>query len=496
MASSNLPKLSPQQLLDQSLERYQPYLEPQAFKTMLAEIETSPSPTIRTNLLKADPKVAMPFWKDHYGWETEPINFYPYAWKILNADQSISKTIEHRMGQYYIMDAASILPASLFKLDQKDNQLILDMAASPGGKTTHIIDQTGDHGFVLANDASLSRMQALRAVMQNWGAINYAMVNFPGEKFGDWYPETFDMILLDAPCSMDNLRPSPSHPVRPITESERERLSQRQANLLVSAFKALKVSGQLVYATCSLAPEEDEAVLDFLIRSFPGRVKIEQVLKDVINAPGLISFEGQDFDLQVKNSLRIWPQVIGSGGFFAAKISKLDSVPSNPETIPSRPFTATGLNPLPEKIINFLVDLFNQYYGFSLEDLRKKYQLGLYNRNETFFLIPDFYINKFQTLPYHTLGMLLGKQAGNTFIPSHDFISRFGHHFKTGYFTLSPGMENDWIRGADIRGKFDSNYPNGTIVVVRDSLGRNFGSGKVLAQRIRNLLPARVVQSR
>ena len=496
MASSKPTKLSTDQLIAQSLERYQPYLEPDALKATLAELGSSPIPAIRANLLKVEPGLAMPFWKDLYGWQIQPLDFYPHAWKILNANTSISRTIEHRMGQYYIMDSASVVPASIFNLEHKHDQLVLDMAASPGGKTTHIIDQTGDHGFVLANDASLSRMQALRVVMQNWGAINYTMVNFPGEKIGDWFPEVFDVILLDVPCSMDNLRPSPSHPIRPITESERARLSQRQANLLISAFKALKVGGQLVYSTCSLAPEEDEAVLDYLINTFPGKVKIEQILNNYIHAPGLTSFAGQDFNQQVKNSLRLWPHIINSGGFFAAKISKLDSVPSNQDQAPSRPFTATGLSPLSENEIFNLVNLFNNQYGFSLEELIQGYHLNLYSRNESYFLIPDQYTRTFQTLPYHTLGMLFGKQVGKAFMPSHEFISRFGNHFQAGIFTLSTGMENDWVRGADIREDIKTNLTEGSVVVVRDSLGRNFGSGKVLAQRIRNLLPSRVVQSR
>jgi 16S rRNA (cytosine1407-C5)-methyltransferase len=117
-----------------------------------------------------------------------------------------------------------------------DQPLILDLAASPGGKTTHITSRTGDRGLVIANDASLSRLPALRSVLQNWGAINIATTSFPGEQFGDWFPECFDKVLLDAPCSMENLRSTASHPMRAISPRERQGLAQRQARLLSSAF--------------------------------------------------------------------------------------------------------------------------------------------------------------------------------------------------------------------------------------------------------------------
>src|SRR5690606_15378550 len=104
-----------------------------------------------------------------------------------------------------------------------------------------------------------SRLQALRVVLLTWGAANTAITNFPGEKLGVWFPETFDRVLLDAPCSMEGLRVSASHPSRPITPGERERLAARQSALLESAVSSARVGAEIVYSTCTLAPEEDEA---------------------------------------------------------------------------------------------------------------------------------------------------------------------------------------------------------------------------------------------
>ena len=154
-----------------------------------------------------------------------------------------------------------MLPPELFDYDSVEPELVLDLAASPGGKTTHLVDKLGDRGLVIANDASRSRIQALRLALERWGAINIAVTCQPGELFGAWYPGVFDKVLIDAPCSMEGLRTAESHPMRPVTGRERESLSSRQVRLLTGALKAVRVGGQVVYSTCTLAPEEDEAVL-------------------------------------------------------------------------------------------------------------------------------------------------------------------------------------------------------------------------------------------
>ncbi len=174
----------------------------------------------------------------------------------------------------------------------------------------------------------------MKAVLANWGGANFAITNYPGESFGDGYPETFDLALLDAPCSMENLRPTPNHPLRETTRDERLRLKDRQVQLLSSGLKCLKVGGQLVYATCSLAPEEDEAVLDALSRAFPGSFEIVDVSQKLpYKVPGLTQFEGQTFDPSLVHALHLWPHITGMSGFFCALLRK--TAPCHPS--PRRP---------------------------------------------------------------------------------------------------------------------------------------------------------------
>jgi tRNA and rRNA cytosine-C5-methylases len=247
--------------------------------------------SLRVNTLKCAPESAMRKWAEIYGWQYESVPYCPSGFWVKQAETTPSSTIEHRLGYYYIQEAASMLPAELFDFSHTDHPLILDMAASPGGKTIHLADRSQDRGFIVANDASRGRISALRIVLQNWGAINQAVTCLPGEWFGGLYPETFDAVLLDAPCSMQGMRASESHKARSITLTEVEALAERQARLLESALRAVKVGGQVVYSTCTLTPQEDEGVLAALLEKLPACFEIEDINSRLPQpAPGLKGF--------------------------------------------------------------------------------------------------------------------------------------------------------------------------------------------------------------
>jgi 16S rRNA (cytosine1407-C5)-methyltransferase len=394
------------------------------------------------------------------------------------------------MGVYYLQDAASMVPVSLFDLTEP-HPLVLDMAASPGGKTTHLVDRTGDRGFILANDGSAGRIPALRSVLSTWGGANLAVTNYPGEAFGGWFPETFDRVLLDAPCSMENLRPTPNRPPRETTADERMRLGERQLALLVSGLQSLKPGGQLVYATCSLAPEEDEAVLDALLDRFPHALEIVDVSSRFnFNTPGLTHFDGRDFHPSLAHALRLWPHLTGMSGFFTALIQKHDTLPTpEGETPPTRDFRKTGLVGLSDAVAGGLNALIYDTYGLEINKILDDFGLCLYERQGQIFLIPRRYLDNFRELPYEWIGLPIGQLATGDFQPSPAFISRFGRQFTKGKITISDEDVPQWIAGRDIRHPETERSPQGQYLLVTDSAGRNLGLGKLLPKRLRNMLP-------
>ena len=475
--------------LRESLERFTGILSDQDIEQILA-LQDQPLPIgIRINPLKADPAKAIHSLSARYGWQVSSIPFCDNGWVIHSSDKSPGTTLEHKMGQYYLQDAASMVPVSLFDMDIPQ-PLVLDMAASPGGKTTHLIDRMNDRGFILANDGSKGRIPALRAVLANWGGANIAITNYPGEAFGAWYPETFDRVLLDAPCSMENLRPTENRPLRETTTGERLRLHERQLALLISGLTTLKVGAQMVYATCSLAPEEDEMVVNEALDQFPNSLRIEDVSQRFqFHTPGITTFGPDQFHPSLIHALRLWPHLTGMSGFFTVLITKTDTIQVERQTPPSRDLSRTGLIKLDNANAQALEEELDAAFGLSLRSILDQFNLQLCQRNQQTFLIPGAYLAHFQELPYEYIGMPLGKWINERFEPSAEFVSRFGREFTRNIIKISAEQVEQWIAGRDLRNPQFKDSPQGQYVLVNDMDDRNLGLGKLLPKRLRNMLP-------
>jgi 16S rRNA (cytosine1407-C5)-methyltransferase len=491
--SKEQKQLTSEEILEQQMARFQPLLDGKEWKRLLAELELPLYQGVRANPLKVDPQPAIQSLVARYDWTVEQVPFCPHGWWVSSSSEPISHPVEHRLGEYYIQDAASMLPVELFDLGGLDAPLILDMAASPGGKTTHIVSRTGDHGLVVANDSSRDRLTALRLVMQSWGAMNLGLAHFPGERYGAWFPEVFDRVLLDAPCSMQGLRATDAHSLRAISDNELLALSRRQVRLLTSALQAVKVGGQVVYATCTLSPEEDEAVLDAVLRRFGGAVQIVDLSGRFSGAGyALAAYGSQTFDPAVQGAARLWPHRFGTAGFFTALLTKTASISGREESAPARPWERTGLRWLTRPGEDDLIGRLQDRYGIDLEPVLSRQGLTLWQRNERIFALPEAWLDQFETFPFHSLGMLVGEETPSGFAPSFEWVARFGRQARTGKVMLPSACLDAWLRGEDIPGSFGSQDERGKVAVVVDEKGRLLGHARLLSDRLKNLLPARL----
>lgn len=482
------------ELASEALIRYKPLLSEEEFIELEKSLAQPLYSALRFNPLKVDPQTAILELSQRYGWKVRPVPYCPTGWWITESQIPISQTLEHRLGHYYIQDAASMMPVELFDFDNISSPLVLDMAASPGGKTTHLLSRIRDRGLVIANDASRDRVTALRMVLQTWGALHVAVTSFPGEKFGYWFPEKFDRILLDAPCSMQNLRGTESHPMRAITEKEQKQLSRRQERLLANAVQALKVGGQAVYATCTLSPEEDEAVLDAVLRSFSGAVQIENLEARIpLPAPALVTDGTHQFDPSLKNAARLWPHRYDTSGFFCALITKTAPVSGPVEAPPQRSLEKIELRELSDRDLKVLSDLFESEYAFNLDQILDEHELSLWKRRDKIYALPELFLTHFSSFPFQAVGLLLGSETVDGFEPSQEWISRFHDRFQSGIFQLPSENVEKWLRGEDILGDFSQIYERGKILIIQDEFNRLLGPGRVLNDRLKNLLPRRMV---
>ncbi len=280
--------------------------------------------TFRINPLKTE-KGPLVTRLHQNGFDTEDIGFAD-AFMLKNEPTLLSKTIEHFLGLLYIQSVASMIPPLV--LDPAEDETVLDMSAAPGSKTTQIGRMMDNKGVLVANDWDGKRIKTLSHNLDRMGLINAAMVNMGGERIGNLLPETFDKILVDAPCSALGVIHKAPQAVANLNYLQKFAFIQEQ--LLVSAVKAAKVGGTIVYSTCTVAPEENEKLIHNILSRYPLEIADILLPGEIASMPGITSYRGEPFDLSLSRTVRLLPSRINPEGFFIAKLKKTGSV-STPE---------------------------------------------------------------------------------------------------------------------------------------------------------------------
>ena len=236
----------------------------------------------------------------------------------------LGRSIEHLIGYYYIQELASML--SIIALKPKPNELILDLCASPGSKTSQIASQMQNTGTIIANDINIQRIQILASNLERCGVANVIITREDGitlcEKLKSQKLK-FDKILLDAPCSGEGTMRSSPKTCLMWNPNTIKSLSKLPKKLFKNAFEILKEDGEMVYSTCTHAPEENEEIVDFALKEFKGLIEIKKINLPVKCREGVVKWEDKNYNNEVKESCRIYPQDNNSEGFFVAKFKKL-----------------------------------------------------------------------------------------------------------------------------------------------------------------------------
>ncbi len=491
---NNTRQVNPPPDPKQALENYRAFLEPVEFERLSQEVATPLVPSIRINPLKADAGFPA-YLQRKYGWQLEPISYCPHGFRVTSPPGAeVSSVLEHKLGMFYIQEAASMLPVELFTIDSDQEQICLDLAASPGGKTTHLISRLNDRGLVIANDSSQGRIPALRIVLQNWGAVGCAVTRFPGEKYGAWYPDTFDRVLLDAPCSMQGLRVAESHALRPVTEKESAQLSVRQTALLTSALQAVCVGGEVVYSTCTLLPEEDEGVIDNVLKKFGSSIRLRDAQAVLPTpAPGISCVYERQFSPGMEKTIRLWPHHYHTAGFFACILQKTDSLDLPAAPAPAHDMENVGFIELSEKDITSFSLQFNEHYGYDLNSFLENEGRVLVRREQKVYLFPSLLLERFRVLPVQSAGLLLGEDTPEGFLPSHEWVSRFGKDCHRCTLILDSENVKRWLNGENLELTLPVDVVNETYLILMNEDGQVLGRGKVSKNGIKNLMPRRLI---
>ncbi|MGM3174115.1 16S rRNA (cytosine(1407)-C(5))-methyltransferase RsmF [Dickeya lacustris] len=421
-----------------------------------------------------------------YGWELHPIPWCQEGfWLQQTHDDTLrlGNTLEHLCGLFYIQEASSMLPVSALFMqtphdaepDEKpDEKRVLDMAAAPGSKTTQIAAHLHNHGLIVANEYSASRVKVLHANLHRCGVSNTALTHFDGRVFGAALPDTFDAILLDAPCSGEGVvRKDPAAMSHWSPESIDE-IATTQRELILSAFHALKPGGVLIYSTCTLNHQENQHVCRWLLDQFPEACTVESLGSLFPQAEHALTEEG---------FLHVFPQIYDSEGFFVARLRKTARVPALPEPryklgkLPFTPLSPKDALPLRQAA---------QQRGLFWHE----HQLQLWQRDDEIWLFPVALHPLLGKMRFSRMGIKLAERIGKGYRWQHEAIIALGVVGQAPNLALNTQQVIDWFQGKDI-------YPDTPVgrdeVLLRwDQIA--LGLSKPVGTRLKNTLPRDLVR--
>lgn len=321
---------------------------------------TEKSTYLRVNTLRTDAETLRRRLREHYRVELEPIDAPAAAFRARDPERLLGKTFEQALGHYYMQSRSSMTPP--LALDPQPGERVLDLCAAPGSKSTQIAAMMENRGMLVVNEIQADRLSTLIFSLDRMGIVNAGATHERGEWISQRYDEFFDKALVDVPCTGLGILVKQIEVSDWWTAESARKLADLQFRLALSALKALKVGGEMVYSTCTMTVEENEAVIAKLLERYP--VEAIEFEAPVATADPFDEYGGTPLHKGVRKSKRILPWEIMSEGFFIAKLRKTGSIePSNPAPIREKDARFVPI----EKLDRALAPIYDRF-GMTRED--------------------------------------------------------------------------------------------------------------------------------
>jgi 16S rRNA (cytosine1407-C5)-methyltransferase len=301
-------------------QRLQELYDEKEYQHILQAFSHTTLPSFRANTLHVTAKELFGLLEKQ-GFELEKVAWYSDAFLLKNKSiRELTETDAYKQGLLYVQNLSSMIPALV--LDPKPNETVLDLAAAPGSKTTQMAALMNNTGELTANDLSYKRLYKLKENLNQMGVLNAKVLNLPGESFWKNLPEYFDKTLVDVPCSMEGrIRCDDPKTYHDWSTKKVKQLARLQKYLLRSAIAATKVGGTIVYSSCTLSPEENEGVIEWIMDKTPNALVIEKIVIPHLSLQkGLTTWRKKIYK-QTQNTARVAPSETMEG-FFVTKIRK------------------------------------------------------------------------------------------------------------------------------------------------------------------------------
>lgn len=368
----------------------------------------------------------------------------------------------HHAGMFYIQEPAAMVPVE--SIDIQPEWTVLDLCAAPGGKSSQIKNKLGENGVLVSNEIVPSRCKILTGNMERMGFKNTVTTCMHPQKLSKEFPETFDMIMVDAPCSGEGMFRKEEIAIDEWTPENVKMCAERQVEILDCAVKMLKDGGYIVYSTCTFSLEENEMMVDSFLKNYPEFELVPTTERVRENTTDGINFDG----CKCKNlnyTRRCYPHKTKGEGQFVAVLHNTNECYGN----------ASGIESKKEKIDKTVIDFLND----TLVDYETN-NVMMYNGNPVYFT-PDFPIRKGSAF---ACGVTIGEIRKNYIQPHHQFFMAMGTNFKR---KINLTADSDEIKKYLHGEEFNTDCPNGWAVVMVE--GCTVGGVKVSNGKAKNHYP-------
>lgn len=368
----------------------------------------------------------------------------------------------HHAGMIYVQEPGAMAPAEC--IDIEPDWKILDMCAAPGGKSTQLKNKLSEKGVLVSNEIIPSRCKILTGNIERLGLKNAVTTCMDTKRLAKTFPDTFDMIMVDAPCSGEGMFRKEEIAIEEWSPENVKMCAERQRDILENAAIALKDGGYIVYATCTFSLEENEMTVDAFLSEHPEFeiVPVKDNIKN--NTSDGIRFDGCKCE-NICFARRFYPHKSrGEGQFMAVLHNKNESC--NPT------YTKPVKKEKTDKVVtDFLKSVLTDY---------EEENVVVYNGNPVYFT-PDFEIKKGVAF---SCGVTIGEIRKNYLQPHHQFFMAMGKAFKRK-IDLSPDSEElkKYLHGEEI----NVDCENGWAVVTVS--GCAVGGAKVVSGIAKNHYP-------
>lgn len=430
------------------LDKYSRLLPKKDFDEFIAYCKKTLRKSIRVNTLKISVKDFQKITAEK-GWELTPIPWCESGFWIdrENKEKPLGTSIEHFLGLFYIQEASSMIPPEV--LNPQPGDRVLDMAAAPGSKTTQLATKMKNEGVIIANEPVVKRIKGLVSNLERLGTYSVVVNRKEGQFFEETTPNFFDKILLDAPCTGEGTVRKDQKALDNWSQENIEGMSKLQKQLIKSAFKALKPGGEMVYSTCTLAREENEEVVEYLLNEFPDNAKLIPIIllsSDVIRESQSSGNNGM---------LRIWPQQYDSEGFFVAKIkkqSKTEKVFKNSKNQKKQKHFSSKYKVLRNEEVDVLQEVLEERFGYK-EQLTKQFKI--HQKEGSVYLCPLQIKEIDEKIYLERKGMQIGeflhKRSGITEFKIHHLgVTLLGDKFQKNVIELSEAEVRKYLKGENL----------------------------------------------